>query len=101
MNSQQMLSDLESLGDSPGKVAETLAELKIFGFRHETRQCPLANFLLRRKHFRPKILGCPDIVEAGLWDSRYFCRLPAACLRFHRSFDEGRFPGLELYAWSW
>jgi hypothetical protein len=90
---------LESLGDTPEAVAESLTKAECSGHQGMPGYCPVAVFIQRQMHVGPGgAVVQPSL--ATVYDSgvpnggRSVASLPSGCFHFVNKFDRGEFPQL-------
>lgn len=86
---------LDSLGDTPEAVAESLEKRKIKGIQGSSRHCPLACLLQQNPLWQDiVILGNGFSYRHKGEEKTKFRALPAACMTFVEFFDDWKYPAL-------
>lgn len=88
---------LELLGDTPERVAHTLAALGCRGERHNPCYCPVVVYLRRQRvgKFALALVGRRlHVTGRDAWEEQLV--LPAAVRDFAAAFDEGDHPALDM-----
>lgn len=85
---------LKSLGTGPNKIADSLKEMKIKGYRSEANQCPVTKLI--RKNFKnlKNIYSSSDVIEFTLRDEGCEVKISKAVGKFMDKFDAGGYPEL-------
>jgi hypothetical protein len=85
---------LKSLGTGPNKIADSLKEMKIKGYRSESDQCPITKLI--RKQFKnlKGICSTSDAIEFTLRGEDCVVQIPKAVGKFMDKFDNGDYPEL-------
>lgn len=89
---EQVLDQLESLGDTADDVFDTLEQLNIKGKRGVAHSCPISNYMtyLNGRH------GF-SVYDHLYWDTQQYdvVKVPKQVFKFLCSFDDGKYPELE------
>jgi hypothetical protein len=85
---------LKSLGTGPNKIAESLKEMKIKGYRAESDQCPITKLI--RKQFKnlKGVSSDSATIEFELRGEECAVDVPKAVSKFMDNFDNGGYPEL-------
>lgn len=93
MTSESARLLLESLGDTPEKVAQSLKDRGIRGVRYSLHRCPIARLLQGNGYPRAWVGTRGAHCESGNGDWSFNLPPPVATVR--RIFDAGLLPELE------
>jgi hypothetical protein len=102
MNQSEALALLNSLGDTPEQVADSLLAQKITGVPHSSVLCPISYWLRSRgvinahtNKFMIKIFQWSKVGSVSIPEDIIVRPPPEAISQFIKMFDTGKFPNLE------
>jgi len=85
---------LKSLGTGPNKIAESLKEMKVKGYRSYSDRCPITKLI--RKQFKnlKNIYSDTETIAFELRNEECEVQIPKAVGKFMNKFDNGDYPEL-------
>jgi hypothetical protein len=87
---ENLVDDLQLLGDTPDEIAELLNDLDIKGDRRTNDSCPIVNYLEVRGYSYPKVTQ----TYVSCFQGNLFLRITMPVHNFIVRFDNGKFPEL-------
>lgn len=85
---------LTNLGSTPDAIADSLRRHRIYGYRDNPNECPIANYLWMVGGKYPMVDGYISRVTINF--NRVTVRAPSAVEKFVELFDSGKYPFLEM-----